>query len=521
MIRILRISLPLIFLVACSSPDSDNVVPDSSADTLSLTGQAWVMRDSGASAEEFLAVQRQAVEQMRRGESPDAAVAVLDQMGLFSYVAGDYVGAADYYQEALDSLISIPPHERPEEVIQLFGDMSLLYSELGMNKEAIAYSDSAVRQSLQLNGRLLPDVYRFRSDVFFNAGDTVGAMECFDLALEALEKYPTVSDGEDIRLLVECGKASAMIDTDGITDAELQWAVNKLESATDFDLADSAQRRYFLGMGYVRQGRAKEGLSLMEKAMREFEEQGDMEALQSAMAGLMRFYSRFGMDSRLAALYPSYVQLNDSLLCIRKAHYLIGASILHKSETQAEYNRMLNRQLALERESRARSVSITVLCVIVFMMVTLLLYRRYREVRTVSRNQAGKITNLTRTQKMLSRQIQTLQSDLNDEMHSNSQILSEPHHLSSEEQGRFRRAFISLYPHFLEILKSRFPSLTPNDELLCMLIYLRHTTSEITVFLGISHTSVNTARYRLRQKLNLSKDRTLDGYLAEITPPNR
>lgn len=479
------------------------------------------MRDSGARAADFLAVQRRAVEQMRRGESPDSPVAVLDQMGLFSYVAGDYVAAAEYYQEALDSLRRIPVDERPEEVIQLFGDMSLLYSELGMNREAVAYSDSAVMQSLRLNGRLLPDVYRFRSDVLFCAGDTAGAMRCFDLALEALDKYPTVSDEANVRLVVECGKASALLDIDNISDSQLAWAVEKLESARDFNWTDATPRHFFLGMGYVRQGRVSEGLAMMEEAMREFDEQGDMDALQSAMTALMHFYSRLGMHERLAALYPAYVQMNDSMLSVRKAHYLIGAEILHKAETQAEHNRMLNRQLVLEREARVRSVSIAVLCVIVFLMTTVLLYRRYREVRAVSRNQAGKITNLTRTQQMLSRQIKTLQSDLNDEMHSNSQILAEPHHLGSEEQGKFRRAFISLYPHFLEILKSRCPSLTPNDELLCCLIYLKHTTAEITVFLGISHTSVNTARYRLRQKLNLTKDQTLDNYLAEITPPSR
>lgn len=60
------------------------------------------------------------------------------------------------------------------------------------------------------------------------------------------------------------------------------------------------------------------------------------------------------------------------------------------------------------------------------------------------------------------------------------------------------------------------PTLSASDQLLCMLIYLGYNTDEVSVFLGISHPSVNSARYRLRRKLNLDKQTDLDMFIASL-----
>ena len=100
-------------------------------------------------------------------------------------------------------------------------------------------------------------------------------------------------------------------------------------------------------------------------------------------------------------------------------------------------------------------------------------------------------------------------------MNSNSSILSDPQLITGQVEGRFRRAFNVLFPNFIPMLKQDYSKLTKSDELLCMLLYLRHTTDEIAVYLGISKASVNSARYRLRTKFALPKDVELDTFIAE------
>lgn len=75
------------------------------------------------------------------------------------------------------------------------------------------------------------------------------------------------------------------------------------------------------------------------------------------------------------------------------------------------------------------------------------------------------------------------------------------------------RAFNAMYPRYAEDLRRDYPSLTDTDLMLCMLIYLKHTTEEISDYLNISRASVNSARYRIRTKLKLTKEDDLNKYL--------
>ena len=47
-----------------------------------------------------------------------------------------------------------------------------------------------------------------------------------------------------------------------------------------------------------------------------------------------------------------------------------------------------------------------------------------------------------------------------------------------------------------------------------MLIYMKYRSEEIALSLGISKQSVNSARYRLRKKLDLPKETDLDAFLT-------
>ena len=124
------------------------------------------------------------------------------------------------------------------------------------------------------------------------------------------------------------------------------------------------------------------------------------------------------------------------------------------------------------------------------------------------------MADLQESKEQLSERVDVLEQDLSAGMNSNSHILSKPQLITGTEEGKFRRAFNVLFPHFISKLKQDYPKITANDELLCMLIYLKHTSEEISVYLGISRASVNSARYRLRMKFALPKDVDLDSFIV-------
>lgn len=69
----------------------------------------------------------------------------------------------------------------------------------------------------------------------------------------------------------------------------------------------------------------------------------------------------------------------------------------------------------------------------------------------------------------------------------------------------FQENFDLIHENFFRKLKDRYPILTPTDLKLCTLLRLNYSSKEIAGMMNISIRGVETARYRLRKKLNLDE----------------
>lgn len=87
---------------------------------------------------------------------------------------------------------------------------------------------------------------------------------------------------------------------------------------------------------------------------------------------------------------------------------------------------------------------------------------------------------------------------------------------SEDGETKFRKYFCATYPGFMPALHSRVPSISNKEELLCMLIMLGKNKHEIGDIFCIAESSVNMARYRLRQKMQLTRSESLDACIKDI-----
>ena len=91
-----------------------------------------------------------------------------------------------------------------------------------------------------------------------------------------------------------------------------------------------------------------------------------------------------------------------------------------------------------------------------------------------------------------------------------------PSMLQTNGEAKFRQCFEMLYPVFLTRLREKVPSITRREELLSMLIILRQDNKEIAELLAIAPRSVLMLRHRLRQKIGMTTDNSLENFIDEI-----
>jgi len=81
--------------------------------------------------------------------------------------------------------------------------------------------------------------------------------------------------------------------------------------------------------------------------------------------------------------------------------------------------------------------------------------------------------------------------------------------------GHFAHHFDKVHSDFLVVLKNRYPALTATELKLCAYLRMNLSSKEIAQLMNISIRGVEIGRYRLRKKLNLSKETNLFEFLLK------
>ena len=80
----------------------------------------------------------------------------------------------------------------------------------------------------------------------------------------------------------------------------------------------------------------------------------------------------------------------------------------------------------------------------------------------------------------------------------------------------FENAFNNADKDFLKKVRDKHPELSANDLRLCAYLRLNLSSKEIAPLLNISVRSVEVKRYRLRKKMNLSREAGLTDYIINL-----
>ncbi|GAB2604544.1 tetratricopeptide repeat protein [Spirosoma areae] len=88
-------------------------------------------------------------------------------------------------------------------------------------------------------------------------------------------------------------------------------------------------------------------------------------------------------------------------------------------------------------------------------------------------------------------------------------------HFEADWDG-FKLHFEQVHPRFFEKLQTNFPDLTPNELKLCAYTRINLSNKEIARLLNINSSSVEMARYRMKKKVGLEGQATINDFIQTI-----
>lgn len=85
-----------------------------------------------------------------------------------------------------------------------------------------------------------------------------------------------------------------------------------------------------------------------------------------------------------------------------------------------------------------------------------------------------------------------------------------------DQWEKFKLHFEQVHPHFFVNLQKTYKTLTPNELKLCAYIKMNLSHKEILQILNISTKGLETARYRIKKKLNLGAKNDLNKFIQQL-----
>lgn len=267
--------------------------------------------------------------------------------------------------------------------------------------------------------------------------------------------------------------------------------------------------------------------------------------LKEVFDRLQQIARKRGDLEKAIVYYDQYIQERDSIFNLQT---LNNISRLESELATAEQRRQLNvkeNEIAiLEKESQIQQTRILVLIIViaaVIVLATLIVRNRQlsaqrKEQMAMKEADEAKQELEFKNRELVSYTVNFVQKnqlfdelmDSVSEMKQNSSDESRKillgmertinRHLQIDRDWEdFKMRFENLHTGFFDKILAREPSLTGNDLKLCALAKMNFSIKEISEMMGISTESVKTARYRLKKKLELPGDMSINDFINTIS----
>lgn len=467
---------------------------------------------SGNDIAQAVSLLEKAVEAYRRGGKYEGMLRIMSRLGSYYRVIGKYEKAVAINQETISSYNDTIS---PPNIVIAYGEQANLYMELGMYDRALQLNREAEHFSMLKDSFGLGDLYRYRADIFRKTGEKDSVFHYLKRAGEV-----SAAQGSFKGVFVnQVMTVEACLDYPDSVQKALNLALSICPDSARMPQWAKHQLNLNLGKALLLTGKPAQAIPLIEEAAHTFALMDIKDMEYNANQVLMDYYRSMNMNTDFIRCYDRSRTVADSLKYNEKMRAVAAANIRFDTERKEKENKLLLAQVKLQQQQLFYNICISLALLLILIISVAYFITRREANRLIIEKHKQEIQKLITRQQEMNRHNELLSEQIEQAMATDNltsiRQLTGQSLLSKEDENTFRQSFAAIHPHYLPLLRERYPQLTRNEELLAMLICLNQSTDEIALIMGINRNSVNMSRSRLRKKINLTKEESLDEVMKQ------
>lgn len=419
-----------------------------------------------------------------------------------------------------------------------YRNVAVIFERVFLHKKAKQYYDRSLEEYQSINDSVgIAKCYNGLGIYYKTQGMYDSALVFFNRALtikEGLEGIQNVGN-----VLNNIGSVYHKLKQDSLSNYYYNKAISK--SSQERDLKTLAQATQNLGNYFVRQGEFTKALPLLDSALAIIGTNAYPKLKSEIYNSLSETHDGLGNYEQAKTYRREYKTITDSLF---SAEELLKVSALafekELLDKENEKEKLSTEKSLAEEKSTSRLLTIIIVACISILLITALVLVLRKRVKQNQKTILQKEAMEEQTQQLsyeldakkkeiiamalsIKRQndvLDKVKENLLDIKNEDAQIESVKLINKEKDEVRkwenFSERFTMLHPKFLSSIRNKHKNLTPSEIRLCMFIRLEMSVAEIASIFNIANSSVTVSRYRLKKKLGLTKEQSLEDYLNEF-----
>lgn len=453
-----------------------------------------------------------------------------NNLGVYFRSKGMYNLAIDYFFNSLEIMEKINYRNGIARCYNLIGIVYFNLENYTLSKE---YYNKAIEINIEQNDKKwIAGNYNNLGMIYERTGEYGLALEYYFKSLEA-----NIELNNKNWIANNYGNIGSLYQEMG-NPKSLDYYLKRLYLTMELkDVNGIAQSNYLIGRYFNAQSKMDEAIAYLQRAYQLADSVGNIQQKNGIAKELSSAFESIGQYEEAYHYHVIYKHMNDSLNLEDNAKKITKLEMQYRFRKDKQLN-----ELKLQKNSLFLTSGVVFLAILI--LITILFIGRQRAKVKQSELQQKK---LQLQNKLLKEELQHKDKSFQDNVKyllnknklitqvserlakekylfkkENQRIIEEiilelQSNVENETLDEFEVRFNQVHADFIEKLNKIAVDLTANDKKLCAFLKLKMSTKDISLITGQSISSIETARTRLRKKLNIqNKETSLQSFIENI-----